>query len=50
MKEAFTGGQDTIWFEAKGKLESSAGRKLLEHELTHVIQQRVAYCGLEFHA
>jgi len=37
--QAFTHGQDIYLGEGKGDLESSAGRKLLAHELTHTIQQ-----------
>jgi hypothetical protein len=37
--EAFTHGQDIYLGERNGDLESSAGKQLLAHELTHTIQQ-----------
>jgi hypothetical protein len=37
--EAFTRGQDIYLGEGKEDVESSAGKQLLAHELTHVIQQ-----------
>lgn len=37
--QAFTHGQDIYLGEGRSNLESSAGRKLLAHELTHTIQQ-----------
>jgi hypothetical protein len=40
--EAFTTGRDVFFREGKYDPASSAGRKLLAHELTHVVQQRDA--------
>ncbi|MGB8648010.1 MAG: DUF4157 domain-containing protein [Anaerolineae bacterium] len=37
--QAFTQGQDIYLGEGKGDLESTEGKKLLAHELTHVVQQ-----------
>ncbi len=37
--QAFTHGQDIYLGEGKTDLESGAGKKLLAHELTHVVQQ-----------
>jgi hypothetical protein len=37
--QAFTHGQDIYLGESSGNLESSAGKELLAHELTHTIQQ-----------
>jgi hypothetical protein len=40
--QAFTQGQDIFLAEGKENIESSAGRQLLAHELTHTIQQGAA--------
>jgi hypothetical protein len=40
--QAFTHGRDIYLGEGKNNLESSAGKQLLAHELTHTIQQRTA--------
>jgi len=40
--EAFTTGKDVFFREGKYDPGSNAGRKLLAHELTHVVQQRDA--------
>lgn len=40
--QAFTQGQDIFLAEGKENVESSAGRQLLAHELTHTIQQGAA--------
>ena len=40
--EAFTTGRDVFFGEGKYDPGSSEGRKLLAHELTHVVQQRAA--------
>ena len=37
--EAFTNGKDIYLGEGKDDFESSAGKQLLAHELTHVVQQ-----------
>jgi hypothetical protein len=37
--QAFTHGQDIYLSESKSNIESSVGKKLIAHELTHVIQQ-----------
>jgi hypothetical protein len=37
--QAFTHGQDIYLGEGSGNLESTAGKELLAHELTHTIQQ-----------
>jgi hypothetical protein len=40
--QAFTHGQDIFLGEGKENVESSAGKQLLAHELTHTIQQGAA--------
>ena len=40
--QAFTHGRDIYLGEGKNNLESSAGKRLLAHELTHTIQQGAA--------
>ncbi len=40
--QAFTRGQDIYLGEGKADVESSAGKQLLAHELTHVVQQNSA--------
>ncbi|NIT59992.1 MAG: DUF4157 domain-containing protein, partial [Aliifodinibius sp.] len=37
--KAFTIGQDVVFGEGEYSLGTSQGRKLLAHELTHVVQQ-----------
>jgi len=37
---AFTAGRDVVFGEGEYKPETNAGRRLLAHELTHVMQQR----------
>ena len=41
--QAFTHGRDIYLGEGKNDLESSAGKQLLAHELTHTIQQGAAH-------
>jgi hypothetical protein len=41
--QAFTLGQDIYLGEGKDDVESSAGKSLLAHELTHVVQQTGSY-------
>lgn len=38
--EAFTVGEDVFFREGAYDLDSGEGKKLLAHELTHVIRQR----------
>ena len=39
--QAFTHGKDIYFNEGKYKPETSAGKQLLAHELTHVVQQNI---------
>ena len=43
--EAFTSGSDVYFKSGKYSPESSDGRKLLAHELTHVVQQGTGQTG-----
>src|SRR5262249_38804883 len=44
---AFTFGRDVVFGEGQYSPDSPAGRRLLAHELVHVLQQRSAHPGAE---
>jgi len=44
---AYTVGRDVVFGAAEYSPDSAAGKSLLAHELTHVVQQGVGLCGIQ---